>query len=79
MTFCHLHKKFQPSGGAQGGHCSDLFLLTSSISYNLLAKWNCKLGMEIQIFKTLPMVSMKYGMSSYHFLNLVLLPLKVFS
>ena len=68
-----------PSGGAQGWHCSDLFLLTSSISYNLLAKWNCKLGMEIQIFKTLPMVSMQYGMSSFHFLNPALLPLKVFS
>lgn len=67
-----------PSGGAQGCHCSDLFLLTTSISYNLLAKWNCKVGMEIQIFKTLPMVSMKDGMPSFHFLNPALLPLKVF-
>ncbi|CAI9174690.1 unnamed protein product [Rangifer tarandus platyrhynchus] len=43
------------SGGVQGCQCSDLFLLTTSISYNLLAKWNCKHGMEIQIFKTLLM------------------------
>ena len=52
MTFCHLHEKFKPFKCC---HCSDLCILTSSISYNLLDKWNCKLGMEIQIFKTLPM------------------------